>query len=109
MALENQSFVLSSEMTTVFIVAGVDGMITVFIVAGVDGISSAARFGGSTRGLTRRGDWRSLFCSITELPQTKVEAERTDPEAGGEEEVREKTEPEAGEDRKSRRLEFFFF
>uniref|UniRef100_A0A0D3ABB3 Uncharacterized protein n=1 Tax=Brassica oleracea var. oleracea TaxID=109376 RepID=A0A0D3ABB3_BRAOL len=55
--------------------------------------------GGSTRGLTRRGDWRSLFCSITELPQTKllksatldcsllkVEAERTDPEAGGEEE-----------------------
>ncbi|KAH0894040.1 hypothetical protein HID58_056469, partial [Brassica napus] len=71
----------------------------------------------STRGLTRRGDWRSLFCSITELPQTKllksatldcsllkVEAERTDPEAGGEEEVREKTEPEAGEDRTSRRL-----
>ncbi|CAF2070691.1 unnamed protein product, partial [Brassica napus] len=56
--------------------------------------------GGSTRDLTIRGDWRSLFCSITELPQTKllksatldcsllkVEAERTDPEAGGEEEV----------------------
>ncbi|KAF3546681.1 hypothetical protein DY000_02009365 [Brassica cretica] len=75
--------------------------------------------GGSTRGLTRRGDWRSLFCSITELPQTKllmsatldcsllkVEAGRTDPEAGGEEEVREKTEPEAGEDRTSRRLNF---
>ena len=38
----------------------------------------------------------------------KVEAERTDPEAGGEEEVREKTEPEAGEDRTSRRLNFFF-
>nr|VDC98828.1 unnamed protein product [Brassica oleracea] len=64
--------------------------------------------GGSTRGLTRQGDWRSLFCSITELPQTKVEAERTDPEAGGEEEVLEKTEPEAGEDRTSRRLKFFF-
>ncbi|CAN6825258.1 unnamed protein product [Brassica oleracea] len=62
----------------------------------------------SVIGLTRRGDWRSLFCSITELPQTKVEAERTDPEAGGEEEVREKTEPEAGEDRTSRRLNFFF-
>ncbi|KAF2574522.1 hypothetical protein F2Q70_00001603 [Brassica cretica] len=57
-----------------------------------------ANVGGSTRGLMRRGDWRSLFCSITELPQTKllksatldcsllkVEAERTDPEAGGEE------------------------
>ncbi|KAL0679209.1 hypothetical protein Bca4012_007190 [Brassica carinata] len=62
--------------------------------------------GGSTRGLTRRDDWRSLFCSITELPQTKVEAERTDPEAGGKDEVREKTEPEAGEDRTSRRLDF---
>ncbi|CAN7059386.1 unnamed protein product [Brassica rapa subsp. trilocularis] len=37
--------------------------------------------GGSKRGLTRRGDWRSLFSSITEVPQTKVEAERTDPEA----------------------------
>ncbi|CAF1722824.1 unnamed protein product, partial [Brassica napus] len=53
----------------------------------------------------RRGDWRSLFCSITELPQTKllksatldcsllkVEAERTDSEAGGEEGVQKKTE-----------------
>ncbi|CAN6918543.1 unnamed protein product, partial [Brassica oleracea] len=68
-------------------------------------INKSIEVGGSTRGLTRRGDWRSLFCSITELPQTKllksatldcsllkVEAERTDPEAGGEEEVREKTE-----------------
>ncbi|CAN6856823.1 unnamed protein product, partial [Brassica oleracea] len=68
-------------------------------------INKSIEVGGSTRGLMRRGDWRSLFCSITELPQTKllksatldcsllkVEAERTDPEAGGEEEVRKKTE-----------------
>ncbi|CAF1710388.1 BnaC03g61790D [Brassica napus] len=41
----------------------------------------------SVIGLTRRDDWRSLFCSITELPQTKVEAERTDPEAGGKDEA----------------------
>ena len=45
----------------------------------------------------------TLDCSLL-----KVEAERTDPEAGGEEEVREKREPEAGEDKTSRRLEFFF-
>ncbi|CAN7026915.1 unnamed protein product, partial [Brassica oleracea var. botrytis] len=85
-------------------------------------INKSIKVGGSTRGLMRRGDWRSLFCSITELPQTKllksatldcsllkVEAERTDSEAGGEEGVQKKTEPEAGEDGTSRRLEIFFF